>query len=109
MNSSLCLFKPGFYKLLEPAWKTKCLFDAYAFKVIVFIKFKRVGFHHPLNTTTNMRHDYNLSNQHSHLPLLNPQRTNNFGDKQDGTLGSLRLIAEWKDLGIGQGVCGDNG
>ena len=43
------------------------------------------------------------------LPLLNPQSTSNFGDTQDGTLGSLKLTAEWKDLGPGQGIFGDNG
>ena len=48
-------------------------------------------------------------NNVAYLPLLNPQSTNNFGDTQDGSLGSLKLTAEWKDLGPGQGVLGNNG
>ena len=43
------------------------------------------------------------------LPLLNPQSTSNFGDTLDGTLGSCKLTAVWKDLGPGQGVLGNNG
>ena len=43
------------------------------------------------------------------LPLLNPQSNNSCGDTLDGTLGSLRLTAEWKDLGPGQRVFGVNG